>query len=200
MGASFAEALGSIGFSVGSGNGNTDSGPEGEEFPGEVDYGLASAEDIPTRVKTPDKPERKRTPPRSSAKLELRLAAIKEGLEDELNDAGMAAGQMGFATAGYVVMDGSQAFTDAIVELARNRPRLLKTLEKASQGAKGTKMAKYLLAIVMAVMVDLEMRSPEEFGMSYLGVKKAYDATHPDGPATNNGFSVSYGTPPPQFG
>lgn len=168
---------------------------------GEDYYGVsaATAEDIPTRVKTPEKPERKRTPPRSTAKLELRLAAIKEGLEDELNDAGMAAGQMGFVTAGYVVMDGSQAFTDAVVELARNRPRLLRALEKASKGAKGTQMAKYLLAIVMAVMVDMEMRSPDEFGMGYLGVKKAYEKTHP-AEQQQPGVTVSYGSPPPQFG
>lgn len=167
---------------------------------GEADYGISesTADEIPTRVKPPTKPRsQKSTAPRSSAKFELRIAAIKEGIEEELNDAGIAVGEMGFSTTGYVACDGSEDFANAIVEMARNRPRLLGALEKVSKGAQGSRMGKYIMALVMAVMVDLGTRSPDGFIMDYLGVKQAYDATHPHGEAQPLRVHLA---PPPGFG
>lgn len=192
-----AQVLDFLGFENSSGGGRQ--GGEEKEFPREADYGLeeAAPDDIPTRVKVTPEPK-KRVAPRSSAKFELRLAAVKESLEDELNDAGMAAGGFGFTTTGYVIMDGSQAFADAIVEMARERPRLLRALEKAGTGAKISKMTKYILAIALAAMVDMETRSPYDFPMTYLGVTQAYEKTHPDGPSTV-AYQTPTFTPPPEF-
>jgi hypothetical protein len=179
-------------------------GPAEEGLSREADYGLgleeATAEDIPTRVKLP-KPDRPtaRTRTRSSAKFELYIGAIKANIEEQLNDAGMVAGEkFGFHTAGMVTITGSEAFSDALVEMARNRPRLLKLLEKTGKGASISKMAKYILAIWLAVMVDLETRDPYTFPMRYLGITDAYEKTHPDGPATTQYREPQF-TAPPRF-
>jgi len=176
------------------------SGREDENLTGETDFGLTEAtpDDIPTRVKAPDPKPRQR--PRSSSKQELYLNTIKENIEEQLNDAGVIAGEYGLSTAGYVICDGSQQFSNAIVEMARNRPRLLKALEKTGKGANVSKIMKYFLAIAFAVMVDMETRDPYSFQMKYLGVQKAYEATHPDGPATGQGVPVFTPTAPPNFG
>lgn len=186
------------------GFGQEGSDSEEEVLAGEGNHGLSSAtsEDIPTRVKPPTTNitvERPRARARSSAKQELYIASIKANIEEQLNDAGTIAGaQFGFTTAGLVTVTGSEAFADALVEQARNRPRLLKFLEKTGRGAGISKMLKYALAIYLAVLVDLETRDPYSFPMRYLGVTSAYEQTHPDGPATTTYQAPSF-TPPPRF-
>lgn len=177
-----------------------ESGAEGKELPGEADFGLTEAgpDDIPTRVKVPPKKDSPR--PRSNSKTELAIKEIKGNIEEQLYDIGVVVGETGLETAGYVVCDGAQTFADSLVEMARNKPRLLKVLEKTGRTANFSKIAKYILAIAFAVMVDMETRDPYAFQMKYLGVTKAYEATHPDGPATSPNQPFIAFTPPPNFG
>jgi hypothetical protein len=196
---------------LGSGDRGTpqDVGEQEAEFSGEDNHrplivGLddAASEEIPTRVKTPiveAAASKSKPKPRSSRAFEVRITTIKGNIEEQLNDAGIVAGeQFGFHTAGMVVVNGSQAFSDALVELARNRPRLLMAMEKTSRGAGFSKILKYGFAIYLAVMVDLETRSPYTFPMKYLGVTEAYETTHPDGGATT-AFNGPTFTAPPRF-
>jgi hypothetical protein len=172
------------------------SGDEGKELPGEVDFGLneAGPDDIPTRVKVPPKKDSPR--PRSNSKTELVIKDIKGNIEEQLYDIGVVVGETGLATAGYVICDGAQTFADSLVEMARNKPRLLKVLEKTGRTANFSKIAKYMLAVAFAFMVDMETRDPYAFQMKYLGVTKAYEATHPDGPASPQGEPFVFISPP----
>ena len=187
---------------VGRFDGRDESAGEEAGILGEADFGLteATGDDIPTRVKAPSAaaPRKASAPPRSGTKLERYLAEIKGNIEEQLDDLGLVAGESGFTTAGYVICDGSQAFSNAIVEMARNKPRLLKALEKTGRTANFTKVAKYVAAIAFAIMVDMETRSPYGFTMQHLGITNAYEVTHPDGPATPHQTAPTF-TPPPQF-
>lgn len=204
------DLFGSLGINS-SGNGSDPSGnPASQEevILGESDYGVEESGpgDFSTRVKAPAAPEkpvrsrtRSKTQPRSGARFEVYISGIKENIEEQLNDAGIVAGEkFGFTTAGYVTVSGSEAFADAVVEMARSRPRLLKVLEKAGKGASVSKILKYALAIYLAVLVDMETRTPYSYPMQYLGITEAYEKTHPDGPATQSYQQPAF-TPPPTF-
>lgn len=134
----------------------------------------------------------------SFAGVESQLARIQEELADDVRLLGTMAGPL-FPVTGYYIFDSADAFTTAILKLAKNNSRVLRVLHRAAQVAPIYTVAQTVAGTAYAVQVDTKKADPYTTISKRLGVNRAYDAIY--GTDNVNGDSPSNTTvsPPPRY-
>lgn len=136
-----------------------------------------------------------RGPRSADKKHEARVNKIIGDLQEGLG--GLSATLMPFApvTAMTVAMQGPPAMEN-LVHIAEQYPRFLDGLEKAAIAVPFISVAKFVAAIILAMLVDLRQFTPEGMGAELLGVAAAAKQAGwepppaPDDPRIVEGFAV----------
>lgn len=131
----------------------------------------------------------------ASKKPPAKLRDLQESLADNVRLFGALIGPV-LPTTGYLVLDQSDDFTKAVIELAKDKPKVLQALAMASQVGPAVGVARFVMSAAVAVMVDTGRLPPEALLVNVLPVGRAYAATHPQ-PEPTGGTTAS--APPPRF-
>lgn len=115
----------------------------------------------------------------SSGKASAANRIVQEGIADNVRLVGTGVG-MAMPTTGYVLVEDSDVFAQAIVRLCANNPRAMKALSKAAQASPAFQVGKSLARIGTAVNVDTGRMQPDTALVRGLGVFKAWQETHPN--------------------
>jgi hypothetical protein len=129
-------------------------------------------------------------------RLQTRLDKITGDLTEGLGELSGTLAPMAPVAAITMAMQGPPAM-EALVRIASDYPRFLDGLEKAAKTVPFVTVAKFIAAMVLAVVVDMGRAVPEGFAAETLGVAAAAQAagwTPPQQHATVEGFAAP--TPP----
>lgn len=129
--------------------------------------------------------------------LETRLKALQVDLSDNMKTAGAICGAV-LPVTGYILVEDSDDFTNAIIRLARRHPRALLALEKAAEVGPGVVVGKELLKLGVALQVDGGKLQPDAIPSKYLGVERVYNEVHNGG--VQHEFRVPDAPPAYEFG
>lgn len=123
-----------------------------------------------------------------TGKVESQLKRVQEELADDIRLLGMLAGPM-LPVTGYYVVDHADAFTTALLKLAKNNQQVLRVLHRVAQVAPIYTVAETVAGTAYAVQVDMQKADPHNTIGQRLGVEKAYNAIYPDQTnVSTNGF------------
>lgn len=131
----------------------------------------------------------------SSKQPPPKLRDLQESLADNVRLFGALIGPV-LPTTGYLVLDESDNFTKAVIELAKDKPKVLAALAAASQVGPAVGIARFVLSAAIAIMVDTGRLPPEALLVNVLPVGRAYAATHPSVDAAGG---TNQTPPPPRF-
>lgn len=126
-----------------------------------------------------------------------RLETLQKKLSGEMFQAGTMIG-MGLPTTGYFLAQESDEFTKAIVELAAHRVEWIDALEKVADIGPGITIGRVAIGTIAAVGVDRNKIDPNRALLGFLGVYRAYEATH-NTEGESPGFAEGYNPPPGTF-
>lgn len=117
------------------------------------------------------------------------LQRIKEELADDLRLLGMLAGPL-LPVTGYYVIDHADAFTIAVLKLAKNNQSVLRVLHRVAQVAPIYTVAETVAGTAYSIQVDTKKADPHNTIAQRLGVERAYNQVYPDSTETlsSNGF------------
>lgn len=125
------------------------SGPEGITQPGDPNDSAFT-----TRVKTPGKDDKPKPKPRGNA-AERSVAEIQEAIQEKFDQA-LAVLSIAMPVTGTYGVENSEKTVNALISIAKRRPKLLAALSKAADGADGLTIGNYLFGLAVAVQVDLQ--------------------------------------------
>lgn len=117
------------------------------------------------------------------------LQRIKDELADDLRLLGMLAGPM-LPVTGYYVTDHADAFTIAILKLAKNNQAVLRVLHRVAQVAPIYTVAETVAGTAYSIQVDMQKADPHNTIAQRLGVERAYNQIYPGSTeqVISNGF------------
>lgn len=130
--------------------------------------------------------------------VESQLSRIQEELADDIRLLGTMAGPL-FPVTGYYVFDRADAFTTAILKLAKNNTRILRVLHRAAQVAPIYTVAETVAGTAYAVQVDTKKADPYSAIGKRLGVARAYDALYVTDNVNGESPSNTTVMPPPRY-
>lgn len=181
-------------------DGDRDRSPEEagaqEGFPGELVSGsglgvtfkaaTASEDTFQTRVKLPKAGEAEKAEKEDRLKIdrepvkvsgtvsEKRIAKLQNDLQEQ---ADMLAAVMSIklpVTAVYTGTNSHKAI-EALLNIARKRPKMLDALEKASDGFDAVEIGKFAVGMAVAFQVDLGRLNPDSFPAVITGVTSVFN-------------------------
>jgi hypothetical protein len=121
--------------------------------------------------------------------VESQLQRVQDELADDLRLLGAMAGPL-LPVTGYYVFEHADAFTIALLKLAKNNQNMLRVLHRVAQVAPIYTVAEVVAGTAYSVQVDLQKADPHNTISQRLGVEKAYNALYPEDQTnvSNNGF------------
>lgn len=156
--------------------GATEDNSEGG-FPFAVLQGSGHGVDTPvfeSRIKTPEekpKPEKseKPTPKRAGTATERQLEEIRESLQDKTDELAIVIAGITPVTSVYLAENGPLAL-NALLNIAKRRPAMLKVLSKAADGIDAMTVGKFALGFLTALQVDFGRLQPDSMPARVTGV------------------------------
>lgn len=163
-------------------------GPDGRS-----EVSPAPDEGFKTRVKPPGEKTEKaapspRRPSRASAS-EKQLSDVAETLEEKFATIFAMLSGVVPVTAAYGVDNAPKAI-NALMDIGKRRPAVMKALLKIADGADGLELGKFILGLVVAVQVDFRKLEGTELPARVFGVTEILDKyflnpEHPDNAEAN---------------
>lgn len=128
--------------------------------------------------------------------VESQLQRVQEELADDVKLLAVLAGPM-LPVTGLYLFEHADAFTTAILKLAKNNPNVLRVLHRAAQIAPIYTVAETVAGTAFSVQVDLQKADPHNMVAQRLGVTRVYDQIHPEEQSnvTTNGTGMPEGPP-----
>lgn len=106
-----------------------------------------------------------------------RLDAIVGDLQQGIGEFAGTISAVAPVTAGTMLLTGPDAM-EALVRIASDYPRMLDGLEKAAKAVPYVSVAKFVAAIMLAIMVDMDRMAPVGMAAEYLRVAEAAEKVH----------------------
>jgi hypothetical protein len=132
-------------------------------------------------------------------RMEARLAAIQGDLEEGIGQLAGTIAPVAPVTAGTLILQGPEGMA-ALVKIASAYPRMLDGLEAAAKAVPFMAVGKFVAALMLAAMVDMDRVVPTGMAAEYLGVADAAQQVGwkpsgktpvvEDGVVTTGGFGV----------
>ena len=136
------------------------------------------------------KPSRAKGTGTRRSSLDKQLAQLADDFADNIRLVGMLVTPL-LPVTGHVIATDADKTAQATIQLAKNNPKILLALQKASQIGPGVAFGRALLTIGVAVAVDTQRLAPDNQAAMMLGVTAVWQTIH--GENTANAPSV----PPP---
>lgn len=142
-----------------------------------------SAEDDPveTRVRKP-RSERK-APPRRSTKDERQVEDVAEKLQSQFDLMFTALTAIKPVTGTYALANSEKA-VNALLDIAKKRPKFMAVLSKFADGFNGLDVATYVIGILIALQVDAGTLDAQSVPARLTGVTQIVDEYFSDEPET----------------
>lgn len=129
------------------------------------------------------KPSARKTTGTTSTPRGKSLSKQLEGIREEFSDNIRLVGALitpALPVTGRVILTDADLVADSVVKLARNNPKVLLALQRASQVGPGVVFARSLVTIGIAVAVDTKRLEPDSQLAFMMGIAAHYDAIYGD--------------------
>jgi len=158
----------------------------------DIDIDLASAtfEDVEATEQTPTRTRKPRSDKGQARGPRGRAASVKGLAEDLLVPYAMLASGLSFGapTVAAVMMQRGEKTVDAFLAIAKEHPKMLTALKKASKMGPATELATTVVQIGIAAALDFGKLPPEHPMAVTMGITELYAMVHPPVDVETNGY------------
>jgi len=132
-----------------------------------------------------------------SGGMDSQLQRVQEELADDLRLIAALAGPM-LPVTGFYLFDRADAFTIALLKLAKNNQRMLRVMHRVAQVAPVYTIGETVAGVAYSIQVDTQRADPHTVVGQRLGVSKAYSQVYPEASedVINNGMQPPFQGPP----
>lgn len=139
-----------------------------------VDISPLPEEKVSDRAKESKEAKKENEPKRRGTAQERSLQQLAEEIETQLDTVFGLISTMMPVTGVYAVKNSEKA-VKAFIEIAKNRPAVLKALSKVADGANAVTIGQYILGIMVCIQVDSGRIKPDSVPAQVLGVTAVVD-------------------------